>query len=302
MDKYDFVAKTAMTLIWNNTEKQDAKRIASQTPDDGVTVVSDVPYINDGTRAHLLDVYYPDNAESLPVIIDIHGGGWMYGYKEINKHYCMHVAKRGYTVFSINYRLVPEVDFGGQVQDIMQAFKWIGEHLTDYPCDTKNVFLTGDSAGGHMAAYLPLINTSEKLRKMWDTVQSTLKFNAVCLTSPVAFPDDGGLYSFALCPIFGRHPETKPYAGKFNVDSVINEGKMPPVYIITSTGDILARKQSRKLFHLYQQQGIECMLHDFPKWNGKHLEHVFAVINPFNAPGNKAISEMTGFFGRYIVK
>lgn len=298
MDKADIIEKI-MIRFWDITRKKDEKRIASQTPDTGLTLVEDVPYIDDGMKEHLLDVYYPENAEKLPVMIDIHGGGWMYGYKEINKYYCMHVAKKGYVVFNINYTLVPDCTFAGQVRDIMAAFRWIGEHLSDYPCDTDNVYLTGDSAGGHLASYLPLVNTSEKLREIYDTVSSALSFNAVCLTSPVAFPDDGGIYSFGLMPVFGKDRKYRPYGNLFNTDSVIKMGEMPPVHIITSTGDFLAEKQAHRLAELYEQENIPVTIHDFGPYEGKALEHVFAVINPFFEPGEQAICEMTEFFDKY---
>ena len=298
MDKIDIVERI-MTNFWKITEKNDAKRIASQTPDTGLTLCLDIPYIDDGKKEHLLDVYYPENAENLPVIIDIHGGGWMYGYKEINKYYCMHIAKKGFVVFNINYSLVPDVTFAGQVRDCMAAFHWIGEHLGDYPCDKSSVFLTGDSAGGHLASYLAVVNTSEKLREMYDTLSSSLEFNALCLTSPVAFPDDGGIFSFGLSPIFGKDRKYRPYGKLFNTDSVLKMGKTPPVLIITSTGDFLAEKQSHKLRDVYELENIPVILHDFPAFEGKKLEHVFAVINPFFEPGVQAINEMIEFFNSY---
>ena len=84
--------RTVLKLFWKNTERMDNKRIASQTPTPGIKAICDIPYINDGERAHLLDIYYPESTKEtdrLPVIIDIHGGGWLYGYKEINKYFCL---------------------------------------------------------------------------------------------------------------------------------------------------------------------------------------------------------------------
>ena len=70
--------------------KRMRKRIALQRPTPGITQVTDIAYLPDGHRGHLLDVYYPEGtAEPLPVVIDIHGGGLMYGYKELNKYYIL---------------------------------------------------------------------------------------------------------------------------------------------------------------------------------------------------------------------
>ena len=165
--------------MWENTAKSDAKRIALQKPTPGITQVTDIAYLPDGHRGHLLDVYYPEGtAEPLPVVIDIHGGGLMYGYKELNKYYNLAIASRGFTVISLSYRLAPEVLFPEQVRDILAAFRWIAAHGAEYPCQMENLFLTGDSAGGLLAAYTALVNESVDLQRIYGTQGSGLRFNA----------------------------------------------------------------------------------------------------------------------------
>ena len=70
----------------------------------------DLPYKNDGEKAHRMDVFRPKNreGETLPVIINVHGGGLLLGSKEFNRYYCARLCELGYVVFSIEYRLVPE--------------------------------------------------------------------------------------------------------------------------------------------------------------------------------------------------
>ena len=81
--------------FWRNTKRQDDKRIATLTPPEGVFESNDHEYLADGHVYHKLDVYYPEGTtEKLPVIIDIHGGGFMYGDKELNKIYCHTLAKK----------------------------------------------------------------------------------------------------------------------------------------------------------------------------------------------------------------
>ena len=67
-------------FFWNKiVAGNDAKRMAKQNLPDGIVAVVDIPYIDDGKKEHLLDIYYPEGTEApLPVIIDIHGGGLMY--------------------------------------------------------------------------------------------------------------------------------------------------------------------------------------------------------------------------------
>ena len=123
----DIIVKI-MQVSWKFCDKSDKKRMATQTPPENVVKVKDVEYLDDGNPYHKFDVFYPDGTipkEGLPVIIDIHGGGWMYAEKGLNHHYCAALADRGYVVFNINYRLVPDVTVNQQLQDVARALRWI---------------------------------------------------------------------------------------------------------------------------------------------------------------------------------
>ena len=61
-----------------------------------------------------LDVYRQKDATGkLPVIVSVHGGGWVYGDKERYQFYCMDLAERGFAVVNFSYRLAPEYKFSG---------------------------------------------------------------------------------------------------------------------------------------------------------------------------------------------
>ena len=68
-------------IVWDTARRSDAKTHARQVKPEGIKEVCNLSYVEDDTWQHKLDVYYPAALESrkLPVIIDIHGGGWMYG-------------------------------------------------------------------------------------------------------------------------------------------------------------------------------------------------------------------------------
>ena len=66
-----YIFKPILEKNWENTAKMDAKRIASQTEPEGLEQILDIPYIDDGEKGHLLDVYYPQGTtKKLPVIIE----------------------------------------------------------------------------------------------------------------------------------------------------------------------------------------------------------------------------------------
>lgn len=292
---------TILKLFWANTKRQDDKRIATLTMPEGVYESNDHQYIDDGNKFHQLDVYYPEGTtEKLPVIVDIHGGGWMYGDKELNKPYCLTLAKRGNVVFNMSYRLFPEVTADEQLRDIGKALKWIYDNLDNYPCDKRSICLTGDSAGGMLALFTSMLSVSEDMRSLYDVDDFLLKFNAVALTSPVPYMDDGTVISvYTKHMLGGNSYKNKKWASCVNADQVVAMGEMLPTFLVTSSGDFLALSQTLKTAKLFEEKGIEHKLMNWDKVDGKGLPHVFAVLFPESEPARKTIDEMLAFFKKY---
>ena len=292
---------TILKLFWKNTERMDNARIKTLTMPEGIFESNDHQYIDDGNVYHQIDVYYPEGTtEKLPVVIDIHGGGWMYGDKELNKPYCLTIASKGNVVFNMSYRLCPDVTADEQLRDIAKALQWVKANLDNYPCDKNNICLTGDSAGGMLACFTSMLSVSEKMRDIYDVEDFGLDFNAVCLTSPVAYMDDGSIMSFYTKHMLGGNKyKSKKWANYVNADQLLTLGKVPPTMFVTSSGDTLALGQTLKAAKAYQENGIEVKLLNYGKYEGKALPHVFAVIYPDRQPGNGNIDEMLSFFKQY---
>lgn len=292
---------SVLDKFWKQTEKSDAKTHSTQTEAEGIERVCDIPYIDDGDHYHLLDVYYPEKREGrLPVIIDIHGGGWMYADKDLNKFYNLELAARGFTVFSISYRLCPSVTVNEQLRDCMEALKWIQEHLTDYPC-TDDIMLTGDSAGGMLAAYCAALLEGEELRRVFDTVNPDMHLKCLMLTSPVAYMNTDspmGLYTRLMWGDW----KMKKSAPFMNFNSLLDFTKLPPVLIITSSGDFLAEKQSHDMAADLKKYHFRCKLIDYPMFEGRNLPHVFAVLQPASKEGISAITNTVNYYKKIIGK
>ncbi len=146
--------------------KSDAERDAGlKTPDD-IVRYDDISYGKD-KKYNLLDVYRPVGAgdKKLPVILNIHGGGWVYGDKEVYQFYGMSLAQRGFAVVNFNYRLSPEHRFPTHMEDICAAFLWVEKNRKKYGLDTDNVFAVGDSAGGHLLGLFAALITNAEYKK-----------------------------------------------------------------------------------------------------------------------------------------
>lgn len=292
-----------MQMIWRFCYDGDNKKHADQTPPE-VDEFTDIAYIDDGNIYHRLDVYTPKgNTEKLPVIIDIHGGGWMYGDKNLNEYYCKALADRGFTVFNISYRLVPDVTVNEQLQDVAEALKWIKENMADYPCDENSIMLTGDSAGGQLAIYSTIIMQSEELREIFGTADVDMDVDALLLTSPVPNMNTGALSVYTKL-LWGSDYKDKPTYDYMNLEQIIDYAQLPPTYLITSSADSLAHEQTVQTAKLLEEKGFDCVLKDYDtkEYKGENLPHVFSVLFPFDTVGVEAIDSATDFYKETIEK
>ena len=294
-----------MQMVWRFCADGDAAKHAVQTPPESLVKNKDIPYIDDGNIYHQLDVYYPKGlkkGEKLPVIIDIHGGGWMYGDKDLNEYYCLALAEKGYVVFNMSYRLVPDVTVNEQLQDVAEALSWISKNMKDYPCDEENIMLTGDSAGGQLAVYSAVLLQNEELRKTFEVVDGNLDITALVLTSPVSYMKDGGAFSIYTKILWGKDYKEKATYDFMDLSEIIDYAEQfPPTYLITSSGDSLAHDQTVKAYNLIASTGTKCELSDYGNEFGEPLPHVFSVLFPFDDAGRDVIEKEVDFFQRAII-
>lgn len=144
----------------------DKERDKSKRPLDTVERYTDIPYGSDSVW-QLLDLYVPKKRETekLPVIVSIHGGGWVYGSKAIYQYYGQSMAERGFAFVNFTYRLAPEFKFPSALIDANLVMDWIVENAEEFHMDLDNVFVVGDSAGGHYTGLYGSIYTNPEYAK-----------------------------------------------------------------------------------------------------------------------------------------
>jgi acetyl esterase len=102
-------------------------------------------------------LYRPASESGLPLLVFLHGGGWLFG--DLNTHDAMHriLAKRsGCAVLAVGYRLAPEHPYPAALDDCTMAFAWARREAAALGCDPSAIALGGESAGGNLAAALTL--------------------------------------------------------------------------------------------------------------------------------------------------
>jgi acetyl esterase/lipase len=125
-------------------------------PED-VQVRSAVAYVSGPTadpERHLLDLYLPKEPRGFPTVVFVHGGGYQRGDRSVGHNLGVVLAHHGVAVASISYRLFPQVMHPGHITDVARAVAWVKSHIAESGGDPNRVFISGHSAGAHLAALL----------------------------------------------------------------------------------------------------------------------------------------------------
>ena len=162
--------------------KEDVSSVVTETE---VYTVSDTGDVE-------LNVYHcSDGTQGKPIMIYIHGGGWIFGSKEDHEYYSKVFAEKGYVVFSADYDLSSaERHLASSTEkQLLEAFAWVKKHAAEYGADPARLYVTGGSAGGNLALDIAFkINSGEYAASADGT--ELPRVTAVSVTFPVASPED----------------------------------------------------------------------------------------------------------------
>ena len=124
-------------------------------------VISDLEYSKPDGLSQLLDLYLPYDTGSgpFPVVVWVHGGGWLNGSKAKPK--AEYLANHGYAVASINYRLTHEAIWPAQINDCRESVRWLRKQAKKYNLNPEKIGAWGSSAGGHLVALMGTLPYSE---------------------------------------------------------------------------------------------------------------------------------------------
>ena len=221
----------------------------------GVEWIRDLPYAN-GHERHVLDVYrLAAGCANAPVLLQIHGGGWVLG----NKHeqalpLVYHLAARDWVVVTPNYRLSPGARFPDHLVDCKRALAWIRENIAKYGGDPSFVAVTGGSAGGHLTALVSLTANDRRLQPGFEDVDTSVAA-AVPFYGVYDFTDRHGLkgsgpamvkwLETTVMPVpRAQDPELWDLASPI----ALVHGESPPFFVLHGTHDSLASVGEARLF------------------------------------------------------
>lgn len=263
---------------------------------EGITCIKDIAYGEADLQKG--DLYFKDNinkeSKKIPIVLYIHGGGFIKGDKKHRVTVSEYYANEGFYVFSVNYRLPPDVSIIGQILDCVNALNYIEELSKKYNIDTDNVFITGDSSGSCQTVFLAALNFDENLRKRIDCPDINVNIKGLMLMS--------GIYDVEALvknlKLFGVIPQTARMILNFDLKndlsnleeyeyydcisptSYVNKDWCP-VFISWSESDIFCKGQGEAMCDVLKKNIENVQTHSVKGITNNHCYHLFLKSNKY---------------------
>ncbi|MEY8379742.1 alpha/beta hydrolase [Ileibacterium valens] len=255
------------------------------------------------------NIYTLENTDTrkMPIIIDIHGGCWVHGDKDVYDEYNSHLVKEGNVVSSLTYRTADKASLGDQIRDVFAYLNFLEENADELKISLDQVMLTGDSAGAELALVCHCINQSEEMQRVFKVKPIHFDIQAMVLTHPVCFIDQAGTIpqSQFLSKHFGvpglqrflygkNYHESEEYQYSVNPTKFIDENMtFPPILLVTSEGDSTFKYQTFLLADLFDSCKIDYRIY-FEQ--SKDAPHVFNISKPLDRLALKCNQYINDFF------
>ena len=249
----------------------------------------EIIYKEIGERKLHLDAFLNTSEGMNPAVILLHGGGWKSGNKSHMEPLAKSIASKGYSCFSIEYRLSPEAKFPAGIIDVKNAIQFIKDNAVQFKIDTSKVAILGCSSGGQMAALVGATNNNSKFQNLNENYKSSSTVQAVInLDGILAFkhPEskEGEVAGLWLGGTYEEVPEKWEEASAlFHTNQY-----SPPILFINSQFERFhaGRDDMIQLLNLYgiynQVETIENSPHTFwlfHPWYNKTVEYIVEFLN-----------------------
>ena len=286
--------------------KFDPPRLAEEEYPEDVLVEENIAYIpNEDTKSEdpfslsssrrIMDIYTTmEDKESEEVFLLIHGGAFVYGCKELDKCFGMHlVLKTGLDVSNINYRLMPQVGLIQQLEDIIEAVLFLSKDRG------YRIFHTvGDSAGGYLSLLSAILLNSANARadfglSRYDAALEKLNIcaksvNLICGHSLDAEDEFAGYYF---------DPAKTLPRSIYDLSKAVESYGCPPLVQITSDNDTLL-KENLYLRERLTALSVPVLYYCAETTEDRFMHHVFPIAHPTWPEGEKTMALICENIGR----
>jgi acetyl esterase/lipase len=232
----------------------------------GTILHGNVMYNNDTLPKHLLDIYLPANATGkLPLVIFIHGGGWLSNDKYADMGYMKktvaEIISSGHALASIDYRFSTQAVFPAQMQDCNRAISFLYDNADKYGIDKSRFAVMGFSAGGHLASMVGLSKNNNINTFFMPGTSKSFYFKAVVdfygPSELILFPGSSDEKSPEAL-LIGAAPLNRPDLAKAaSPVSYVDKNDPPFLIIHGEKDDLVSPDQSRLLSAWLSVSGVQ---------------------------------------------
>ncbi len=271
--------------------KSDVGRLDLTRLVKDVTEINDVSYIDDNDPGHKMDVYIKKDGKKKPILIDIHGGGFISEDKSMTRLWGNYMADLGFVVFEMNFRLAyPEVTVFDQVEDIDRGVRHVLEIADQYECDREELYIAGHSSGGVQAFTECMLSESPEMLKDFGLKERDYRYKGLIT--------DCGLMHFYKSSIayWGMRRMIFPKGYKkdkrykyLTVTGNNNLMALPKVALITNRKDVL-RKMTYFFDGVLKDNGVPHRLYD-----GGKDGHTGIIFYPYKEENIKTMKEIRDY-------
>ncbi|HUA36487.1 MAG TPA: alpha/beta hydrolase [Candidatus Binataceae bacterium] len=242
-----------------------------------------------GLRA---DIAVPKGAGPHPVVVYLHGGGWVAGSPKSHRKLGMQFADAGYLTINVDYRLAPEHPFPAGLDDCVFAIKWAGQNAAKYHGDSNRIAVGGDSAGGNLTAAsvtsLAAENYSGPKPRAALLIYGLFDFPAQLKASGgnAMITEMTKAYAGSAYPDILKDPRVSPIFA-------VKPGALPPSFVVCGTADTLV-SDSRTMAEALKRADIRHEVHIYDD-----IPHGFLQMDNLSACRD-AFGKMVDFLKRTI--
>ncbi len=209
----------------------------------------DQTYETEGGGSLFYDLFVPDSDQPLPLVIFLHGGGWISGDKEMMREEAVWLVHHGFACACIEYRLAPLYPFPACVADCQAFVRFARENAEDWGIDPGKIAALGNSAGGHLACMMGLCTRSFDGGPE-DGSQLVNAVVDVCGITDLQAPEETH-YPIAMSFVeqFMGKPHSEDSDSYCAASPIQYVGENPPPFLIVhgDADDVVPVDQSRRL-------------------------------------------------------
>ena len=262
----------------------------------GVGIAPNITYLRADGQESKLDIVFRRSGGPRPVLLYIHGGGWVGGTKEASFARLIPWLEMGYSIVNVEYRLGQVALAPGAVEDCRCALRWLIQNAETYNLDTARVVVSGHSAGGHLSLTTGMLPASAGLDKrcpvrVAPAYSSEPEMPVAAIVNWYGITDVNDLIAGPNAKTYavqwlGSMPDREAVAKRVSPLTYVRAG-LPPVLTIHGDADpIVPYQHGVQLQAALTAKGVPNRLHTIPGgshggFSLKQTRAAFAAIRAF---------------------